>query len=68
MVASGRELRASGKVADRDPYRSLFNVQAQVNERYAEVIDRLRQQVGVGSRRDSNSCGAICRPCASQNS
>jgi len=39
-----RELRARGQVADRDAYRSLLNVRAQVNKRYAEAIDWLRQQ------------------------
>jgi hypothetical protein len=39
-----KELRATGKVADRDAYRSLLNVRAQVNERYGEAIQWLRQQ------------------------
>jgi hypothetical protein len=39
-----RELRASGRVVDRDAYRSLLNVRAQVNKRYAEAIDWLRHQ------------------------
>jgi hypothetical protein len=44
LEAVRRELRSSGKVADRDAHRSLLNVRAQVNERYAEAIDWLRQQ------------------------
>jgi hypothetical protein len=44
LEAVKRELRASGKVADRHAHRSLLNVRAQVNERYAEAIDWLRQQ------------------------
>ena len=39
-----REFLATGKVADRDAYRSLKNVRAQVNGRYAEAIDWLRRQ------------------------
>jgi hypothetical protein len=39
-----RELRATGQVVDRDAYRSLMNVRAQVNHRYAEAIRWLRQQ------------------------
>jgi hypothetical protein len=31
-------------VADRDAYRALTNVRAQVNERYGEAIQWLRQQ------------------------
>ncbi len=31
-------------MADRDAYRSLMNVRAQVNERYGEAIQWLRQQ------------------------
>jgi hypothetical protein len=48
LEAVKRELRASGKVADRDAYRSLLNVRAQVSERYAEAIYWLRQQGRVG--------------------
>jgi Relaxase/Mobilisation nuclease domain len=44
LEAVKRELRASGKVADRDASRSLMNVRAQVNERYGEAIHWLRQQ------------------------
>jgi hypothetical protein len=39
-----KELRTTGKVADRDAYRSLMNVRAQVNERYVEAIHWLRRQ------------------------
>jgi len=39
-----RELRTTGKVADRDAYRSLMNVRAQVNERYDEAVRWLRGQ------------------------
>jgi hypothetical protein len=38
------ELRLSGNVSDRDAYRSLMNVRAQVNERYGEAIEWLRKQ------------------------
>jgi Relaxase/Mobilisation nuclease domain len=38
------ELRRSGNVSDRDAYRSLMNVRAQVNERYGEAIEWLRKQ------------------------
>jgi hypothetical protein len=44
LEAVKRELRTSGKVADRDAYRSLLNVRAQVNERYGEAILWLRGQ------------------------
>jgi hypothetical protein len=44
LEAVKRELRTSGKVADRDASRSLMNVRAQVNERYGEAIQWLRQQ------------------------
>ena len=44
LEAVKRELRTTGKVADRDAYRSLMNVRAQVNERYGEAIQWLRQQ------------------------
>ena len=44
LEAVKRELRTTGKVADRDAYRSLLNVRAQVNERYGEAILWLRGQ------------------------
>lgn len=44
LEAVKRELRTTGKVADRDAYRALANVRAQVNERYGEAIQWLRQQ------------------------
>jgi hypothetical protein len=44
LEAVKRELRTTGKVADRDAYRSLMNVRAQVNERYGEAIQWLRKQ------------------------
>jgi hypothetical protein len=44
LEAIKRELRATGRVADRDAYRSLMNVRAQVNERYGEAIHWLRGQ------------------------
>jgi diadenosine tetraphosphate (Ap4A) HIT family hydrolase len=44
LEAIKRELRTEGKVSDRDAYRSLMNVRAQVNERYGEAIDWLRKQ------------------------
>jgi hypothetical protein len=44
LEAVKRELRTSGRVADRDASRSLMNVRAQVNERYGEAIHWLRQQ------------------------
>jgi hypothetical protein len=44
LEAVKRELRTTGKVADRDPYRALANVRSQVNERYGEAIQWLRQQ------------------------
>jgi hypothetical protein len=44
LEAIKRELRTAGKVSDRDAYRSLMNVRAQVNERYGEAIDWLRKQ------------------------
>src|SRR6202023_2687238 len=44
LEAVKRELRTTGKVADRDAHRSLMNVRAQVNERYGEAIEWLRKQ------------------------
>src|SRR5271154_4752177 len=44
LEAVKRELRTTGRVADRDAYRSLMNVRAQVNERYGEAIHWLRRQ------------------------
>jgi hypothetical protein len=44
LEAVKRELRATGKIADRDAYRSLLNVRTQVNERYGEAILWLRGQ------------------------
>jgi hypothetical protein len=44
LEAIKKELRTAGKVSDRDAYRSLMNVRAQVNERYGEAIDWLRKQ------------------------
>jgi hypothetical protein len=44
LEAVKRELRTTGKVADRDAYRSLMNVRAQVNERYDEAVRWLRGQ------------------------
>jgi hypothetical protein len=44
LEAVKRELRTTGKVVDRDAYRSLMNVRAKVNERYGEAIHWLRQQ------------------------
>jgi hypothetical protein len=44
LEAVKRELRSTGKVTDRDAYRSLMNVRAKVNERYGEAIRWLRQQ------------------------
>ena len=44
LEAVKKELGTTGKVADRDAYRLLMNVRAQVNERYGEAIHWLRQQ------------------------
>ena len=44
LEAVKRELRSTGKVVDRDAYRSLMNVRAKVNERYGEAILWLRGQ------------------------
>jgi diadenosine tetraphosphate (Ap4A) HIT family hydrolase len=44
LEAIKQELRSTGKVTDRDAYRSLMNVRAEVNERYGEAIRWLRQQ------------------------
>ena len=44
LEAVKRELRTTGRVADRDAHRTLMNLRAQVNERYAEAIQWLRQQ------------------------
>jgi len=44
LEAIKKELRAAGKISDRDAYRSLMNVRAQVNERYGEAIEWLRKQ------------------------
>jgi len=44
LEAVKRELRTTGKVADREAYRALMNVRATVNERYGEAIRWLRQQ------------------------
>jgi hypothetical protein len=44
LEAVKKELRTTGKVADRDAYRSLMNVRAQVSERYGEAIHWLRRQ------------------------
>jgi hypothetical protein len=44
LEAIKKELRATGKVADRDAHRSLMNVRTKVNERYGEAIDWLRKQ------------------------
>jgi hypothetical protein len=44
LEAVKRELRRTGKVADREAYRALMNVRATVNERYGEAIRWLRQQ------------------------
>ena len=44
LEAVKRELRTTGTIADRDAYRSLMNVRAQVNERYGEAIHWLRGQ------------------------
>jgi hypothetical protein len=44
LEAVKRELRSSGKMTDRDAYRSLMNVRAKVNERYGDAIHWLRQQ------------------------
>jgi len=44
LEAVKKELRTTGKVADRDAYRSLMNVRAQVSERYGEAIHWLRGQ------------------------
>jgi len=44
LEAVKRELRTSGKVADRDAHRALMNVRAQVNKRYGEAIHWLRRQ------------------------
>ncbi len=44
LEAVKKELRSTGMVADRDAYRSLMNVRAHVNERYAEAIHWLRRQ------------------------
>jgi diadenosine tetraphosphate (Ap4A) HIT family hydrolase len=44
LEAVKRELRTTGKVADREAYWSLMNVRATVNERYGEAIRWLRQQ------------------------
>ena len=43
--ARGRQARAAGtgRVADREQYRSLMNVRAQVNDRYGEAIEWLRR-------------------------
>jgi hypothetical protein len=50
LEAVKRELRTTGKVADRDAHRALMNVRARVNERYGEAIDWLRKQ---GSEEES---------------
>src|SRR5271155_2821891 len=44
LEAVKRELRTTGRGADRDAYRSLMNVRAQVDERYEAAIHWLRQQ------------------------
>ncbi len=44
LEAVKKELRTTGKVADRDAYRSLMNVRAKVSERYGEAIHWLRRQ------------------------
>jgi hypothetical protein len=44
LEAVKRELRSSGKMNDRDAYRSLMNVRAKVDERYGDAIHWLRQQ------------------------
>jgi len=44
LEAVKRELRATGRVEDRDGYRSLMNVRAKVNERYGEAISWLREK------------------------
>jgi hypothetical protein len=44
LEAVKKELRTTGRVADRDAYRSLMSVRAQVNERYGEAIHWLRRQ------------------------
>ena len=44
LEAVKRELRMRGGIANRDAYRSLVNVRAQVNERYTEAIQYLRAQ------------------------
>jgi Relaxase/Mobilisation nuclease domain len=44
LEAVKRELRTTGRVADRDAHSALMNVRAQVGERYAEAIRWLRQQ------------------------
>ena len=44
LEAIKRELRGSGQIVDPDAYRALMNVRAQVNERYGQAIDWLRQQ------------------------
>jgi hypothetical protein len=44
LEAVKKELRTTGMVADRDAFRSLMNVRAQVSERYGEAIHWLRRQ------------------------
>jgi hypothetical protein len=44
LEAVKKELRTTGRVADRDAYRSLMSVRAQVKERYGEAIHWLRRQ------------------------
>jgi hypothetical protein len=44
LEAVAKELRASGRVEDREATEALTNVRAQVHDRYAEAIDWLRTQ------------------------
>jgi hypothetical protein len=44
LEAVKKELTQHGTVADREAYRALLNVRAQVTERYAEAIGWLRTQ------------------------
>jgi hypothetical protein len=44
LEAVKRELRSTGKVADRETYRSLLDIRASVTGRYGEAIRWLREQ------------------------
>jgi hypothetical protein len=44
LEAVKRELHTTGRIEDRDAYRSLMNIRAQVSERYGDAILWLRGQ------------------------